>query len=360
MEHIGISLQEYLIRYSEVDRDFIKDFIAIQQSDVSREHYPFVVDIDIIIKWLKIDKKYNIKETLTRSYTEGIDYIILLLASQEQKNGRGGHNKETILTTVKCFKKICLKTKSVMSDKIIDYYLALENLVIDYQKYIISVLIDENKLLKNDLNNEIFPKGGLIYVLDLGNGYYKLGFTGDLKQRKMIYDTGHIHKKQIVFWFESEDARTIEACAKGLLIKFAIKKKKEVYSTPLQNIIHAIKSCSGALSGINCEVCHKDHVESNHFRKCHPELMKTRTLFEMPIKQTGGAKENDVYKNIINGTDAQSRELFNWLTDEVLPSIRKTGTYKVSNDKRDELTNYYQKYKKYKKKYINAKRNLDK
>jgi hypothetical protein len=364
MEHIGISLQEYLIRYSEVNHEFIRDFIAIQQSDVSREHYPFVVDLEIIIKWLKVDNKSNIKKTLKKSYIEGIDYMVLLFPKEEQKTGRGGHNKEIILTTVKCFKKLCLKTKSIMSDKIIDYYLALENLVIEYQKYIISALIDENKLLKNDLNNEIFPKGGLIYVLDLGNGYYKLGFTKDLKQRKIVYETGYIHKKPIVFWFESDDVKTIEACAKGLLIKFAIKKKKEVYSTSLNNIIHAIKSCSGALSGINCEVCHINNASGNHFKINHPELMKTRTLFEVKNNQMGGTKikdldENDIYKMIIDGTDSESKELFHWLTHDVLPSIRKTGTYEIPATRKDDLTNYYRKYKKYKKKYIIAKKNIN-
>lgn len=292
MEYIGISLQEYLIKHSEVDCQFIKDFIAIQQSDVSREHYPFVVDLDIIIKWLKVQRKGEIKQTLLRSYIEGVDYIILLRASPKQKR-RGGHNKETILTTVKCFKKLCLKTKSSMSDKIIDYYLSLENLVIEYQKYIISVLIDENKLLKNDLNNDIFPQGGLIYVLDLGNGYYKLGFTQDLKQRKRIYDTGHIHKKPIVFWFESEDARTVEACSKGILVKFAIKKKKEVYLTELKNIIHAVKGCAGVLSNLTCEVCNSNSVKNlnMHFKTHHPELLDTRTLFEANYNQQGSSSE---------------------------------------------------------------------
>lgn len=293
MEYIGISLQEYLIRYSEVDRQFIKDFIAIQQSDVSQEHYPFIVESEIISKWLKIDKKH-IKRTLIKSYIENIDYIILLPPGGKQDGKWGGHNKEILLSTVKCFKKICLKTKSIMSDKIIDYYLALENLLIEYQQYIISILIDENKLLKNDLNNDIFPQGGLIYVMDLGNGYYKLGFTQDLKQRKMIYDTGSIHKKPIVFWFETEDTKTIEACTKGLLTKFAIKKKKEVYFTELKNIIFAIKGCEGVLSNLTCEVCQtetKMNDIGSHFKKYHPNILNTNTLFEASTEQHGGGSD---------------------------------------------------------------------
>ena len=246
MEHIGISLQEYLIRYSGVNREFIKDFISIQQSKSSQENYPFVINLDLIIKWLQIDQKGSLKRTLISSYIKRLDYIILPYSKVKQKKGSGGMNKETILVTTNCFKRICLKTKSVMSDKIVDYYLALENLLVEYQKYIISELIKENKLLKNDLNNDIFPIGGLIYIIDLGNNYYKLGMTADLNARKKVYDTGTIHGSKIVFWFETDDMKSVEHCVKGLLIKYAIKKKKEVYFIELHNIIEAIKACSGS------------------------------------------------------------------------------------------------------------------
>ena len=293
MEYIGISLQEYLIKHSEVDRQFIRDFIAIQQSEISREHYPFIVDMEIIVKWLRVELKGGIKKTLMRSYIEGIDYIILLGPRYNQKRkGSGGHNKETIMVTVNCFKKICLKTKSAMSDKIIDYYLALENLVIEYQKYIISILIEKNKLLQNDLNNDIFPRGGLVYIIDLGNGYFKLGSTQDLTQRKLVYETGYIHKKQIVFWFETEDMKTIENCVKGLLTKFAIKKKKEVYLIELKNIIHAIKGCASTLSNLNCEICQKEPEIggiSNHFNKHHTNMLNTYTMVDMDMNQQGGS-----------------------------------------------------------------------
>jgi len=76
MEHIGISLREH----------FIKDFIAIQESGVGQENYPFVVDIELIIKWLKINLKSNLKKTLKASYTQNTNYIILPLHMEEQKN----------------------------------------------------------------------------------------------------------------------------------------------------------------------------------------------------------------------------------------------------------------------------------
>lgn len=111
---------------------------------------------------MQVDKDH-LKRTLVKSHQENIDYIII---NENKRKKRGGHNKEQIYLTVNCFKKVCLKTKSRMADKIINYYIALENLVIEYQKEIISILIRENKLLKADLNPEMYPKSGVIYIID--------------------------------------------------------------------------------------------------------------------------------------------------------------------------------------------------
>jgi hypothetical protein len=226
MEYIGISLQEYLIKHSGVDRKFIIDFISIQESNAIKEHYPFIINLDLVIKWLQITKKDHIKETLITSYTKNLDYI-LLLPREKQDSTHGGHNKETILLTVNCFKKICLRTKSCMSDHIIDYYIALENLLIEYQKYVISILISENKLLKNDLNNDIFPHGGVIYVMDLNNGYFKIGKTNNLAQRKIIYDTGTIHKNKIVFGLKLMTQHRLKNVLKDYYLDSRIKKIKK-------------------------------------------------------------------------------------------------------------------------------------
>lgn len=165
MEYIGISLQEYLIKYSHIDKQFIEDFIAIQESDITQEFYPFVVYLDLVIKWLDIKDPKSFRKNIFKSYKHMIDFIILdktktkKMSINVQTDNRGGHNKLFIMLTVPCFKRIVLSTKSDMRDKVMDYYLSLENLVIEYQKYITSILIRENKLLKDDLKKEIFPGG---------------------------------------------------------------------------------------------------------------------------------------------------------------------------------------------------------
>ena len=66
----------------------------------------FVIDLDNIWKWLGFNQKYNAKRVLEKHFILDKDYKNLMCDSVKQKNeeGRGGHNKETIMLTVKTFK----------------------------------------------------------------------------------------------------------------------------------------------------------------------------------------------------------------------------------------------------------------
>lgn len=65
-----------LKKYSDVDIRFIKEFLDIRQGD--KTHDPFRIDLDIISEWLKTSKD-KLKKTLTNSYVENIDYILLII-----------------------------------------------------------------------------------------------------------------------------------------------------------------------------------------------------------------------------------------------------------------------------------------
>jgi predicted GIY-YIG superfamily endonuclease len=208
----------------------------------------------------------------------------LLPPRGKQRKGKGGHNKETILVTVKCFKRFCLRTNSVMSEKIVDYYLALENLLIEYQQYIISGLLKENKMLRYDLNPDSYPIVAVVYVIDLGRGYFKLGSTQNLNKRMEIYNTGYIHRNKVVFWVETSDQKTIENCAKSLLLKYAIKKGKEVYFIELQEIINVIHGCTRILANITCEICQGSKLVDDledHFYQNHEPMMNAKTIVDI-------------------------------------------------------------------------------
>jgi len=107
----------------------------------------FVIDLDNVWKWLDFSNKDKAKRLLEKSFIENTDYKCLLPFKGEQTHGRGGHNKETILLTVKAFKTFCLKAGTKKADQIHDYYLKLEETLQD-------VINEENNELRLQLENQ--------------------------------------------------------------------------------------------------------------------------------------------------------------------------------------------------------------
>lgn len=88
---------------------FIANFYCYLNYDTRKDH---VVDLDNIWKWLGFGKKSDCKSLLVNNFVENEDYIAKNFAAansaakNEDEETRGGHNKETVLMTIKCFKKV--------------------------------------------------------------------------------------------------------------------------------------------------------------------------------------------------------------------------------------------------------------
>jgi len=104
----------------------------------------FVIDLDNIWKWLDFSTKQKAKCLLERSFLLDNDYKCLINLEVEQKTGRGGHNKETILMTVKAFKSFCLKAGTKKAYQVHEYYLKLEETLQE-------VIFEESEELKQQL-----------------------------------------------------------------------------------------------------------------------------------------------------------------------------------------------------------------
>lgn len=59
----------------------------------------FIVDLDNIWNWLGFSQKVHAKTSMEKHFIINKDYKVLLSRLQEQKKGRGGQNKETIIMT---------------------------------------------------------------------------------------------------------------------------------------------------------------------------------------------------------------------------------------------------------------------
>jgi len=107
----------------------------------------FVIDLDNVWKWLGFSQKAVAKRTLDKYFIIDKDYKVLLCRSAEQTNdGRGGHNKETILLNIRTFKLFCIKAGTEKANEIHEYFVKLEDIM--HQ-----IVQEENNELKQQLED---------------------------------------------------------------------------------------------------------------------------------------------------------------------------------------------------------------
>jgi len=87
----------------------------------------FVIDLDNVWQWLGFSSKFNAKRLLEKCFMLDLDYKQSLLPNDKQTTaGKGGHNKETFMLTVKTFKSFCMKAGTKRAEQIHEYYIKLE------------------------------------------------------------------------------------------------------------------------------------------------------------------------------------------------------------------------------------------
>lgn len=190
----------------------------------------FVICLDDIWKWLGFTRFDNCKRLLFKHFIEKKDYTVninsdetLLLKLEEQKKEyegllhnlveqrekRGGHNRQTVMMTVKTFKKLCMKAATTRSDEIHDYYIKLEDTYLEYIKLKYASEIEQKmrntkeiENLKCELSNadekleyerndvlvNTYKNDKLVYVMKLqsfedGTFIIKIGKTTNLRDR---------------------------------------------------------------------------------------------------------------------------------------------------------------------------------
>jgi len=99
----------------------------------------FVVDLDDVWRWLDFSQKFNAIRILEANFKLDVDYKNITAstsdsdeehsANQDKPKKHGGHNKQTIKLTIRCFKLLCLKAQTKKAGEIHNYYLSLEDLL---------------------------------------------------------------------------------------------------------------------------------------------------------------------------------------------------------------------------------------
>ena len=158
----------------------------------------------------------------------------------------------------KAFKQLCMIPGKLICVQIRNYYIEVEELFKRYVMELNELLITKNIMLENDLNpyNDIpDDQNGVVHVFKALNTLtysggtkkvgYKIGSTDNEKGRLPQYNTGNLHKINILYKVEVDNANKVENCVKNFLgNKNRYIKKNEVYTLPLKVIKKVINSCA--------------------------------------------------------------------------------------------------------------------
>jgi phage anti-repressor protein len=132
---------------------FVSSFYCYLNYDKNMD---FVVDLDNVWNWLGFQQKYNAIRMIEKYFKIDIDYKNI--EHQEAPKSHGGHNKQTIMLTVRCFKSLCLKAQTKKASEIHEYYMKMEEVL----HQIVDEETDELKQQLEQKNAVIMEKDSVI------------------------------------------------------------------------------------------------------------------------------------------------------------------------------------------------------
>ena len=200
-----MNFETFINKYSFVNSKFVKDFFNIINEDYIERYNEFIIDSEILRKWLNINIKRAFNDTIKRSYKKDIDYKIEKI---KKSIGSGGHNLEVITLTPEAAKKICLSTKSKMGVQVQQYFLDLEVALYKYKNYIIDGMNEKIKQLENNQKPIINNSKKIIYVFRALNSdlsLYKIGKTINSKTRFSKHNSPMANDLEVLFQYETEN-----------------------------------------------------------------------------------------------------------------------------------------------------------
>jgi hypothetical protein len=218
-----MKLANFLKKYSVINDEFIDDYHTF--FDEKADELMCTINLYDIAKWLDI-KEEKLKKLLINNFKEHIDYII------DKKN------INNLVLSPKCSKLLCMMSESEKANLIRTYHTDLEKLIVKYKEEIVNDL-DKQMNIKNNSKEMFENDKGLIYILKVKDGLYKLKYISENKNKTKKY------KLPIVFIFKID--YNIEGHIdeiKKNLNEYLYKNKTRTYKIDLELLKNRIKySC---------------------------------------------------------------------------------------------------------------------
>lgn len=246
-----MDFKSFILKYSFINIHFINDFYNIIKEDYIERYSEFLIDSELLRKWLQINNRRIFNDTIKRSYKKNVDYKLEKIKKFE---GSGGHNLEVITLTSEAAKKICLSTNSKLGPKVQQYFIDLELILYKYKNYIIDGMQKKINQLENNQKPKINSQKKIIYVfraLNTDLTLYKIGKTINSKTRFSKHNSPLADDLEVLFIYETDNIDQVESCIKALMKKAQYRKYKEIYKIDLDILKQTIKDCDAKINEIN-------------------------------------------------------------------------------------------------------------
>ena len=219
-----MKLAKFLKKYSVINDEFIDDYHTF--FDEKADELFWTINLYDIAKWLDI-KEEKLRELLANNFKEHIDYIM------DKKNFNN------LVLSPKCSKLLCMMSESKKANLIRTYHADLEKLIVKYKEEIVNDL-DKQMNIKNNSKEMFENEKGLIYILKVRDGLYKLKYISEKKNKTKKY------KLPIVFIFKiNYDIEGHIDEIKKNLNEYRYKNKTRTYKIDLELLKRKIKySCN--------------------------------------------------------------------------------------------------------------------
>lgn len=254
-----MDFKTFLIKYTTINTKFIEDFHAVINEDYFERYYDFLIDSEILRKWLKISIRKEFSANIKKTYIINVDYK---LGKIKKITGSGGHNREIITLTPEAAKKICLVTKSKMGNDVRQYFIDIELAFYKFKNHIIESLNNKVKQLELNQKPKINSSKGMIYVfraLNTDNAtLYKIGRTISSKKRFNSHNSPLANDLEVIMIYEADNIIQLEMCVKVFMKKSQYRKYKEIYQVDLDIIKNLIQDCDVKLKEINDMIDNKN------------------------------------------------------------------------------------------------------
>lgn len=234
-----ISFKDFLKKYSNIEEQFIDDFINLFD-DIEKKDNNFIVDFDVLVKWLGITKYEKFLKNAKKNRSINIDYIFVDI---KDKN-KPGLPERKYYFTIDAAKEICQMSRKPIADKVRKYFIQVDSLLKKYYQYIIHGFMEKERMIAIGKKPIINPEHGLMYVFKTTiKGEHKVGSTGKFKKRSSSHNCAQAEDLKLAFIYEVKDKKRVDVCVKNKLKPWLTMKDREIYKISLEEIKKVIIDC---------------------------------------------------------------------------------------------------------------------